>query len=141
MCPDAKAAERVAKAARFPNAQVPGIRGLGNPVTHTVWGGEGVTMRHYLDSASESIVVMVQIETVEGMNNVEEIAAVPGVGAYTSPASLCSQLTSITDVLFIGPFDLSIAHGYAPPSPDPVPEVEVLLAKIRDAAHKHGKKV
>jgi len=44
-------------------------------------------------------------------------------------------------VLFIGPFDLSIAHGYTPPSPDPVPEVEALLVKIKDAAHKHGKKV
>jgi len=90
MCPDAKAAERVVKAARFPNAHVPGSRGLGNPFTHTVWGGEDATMKQYLDNASESVVVMVQIETVEGMNNVEEIAAVPGVGECIRPVSLWS---------------------------------------------------
>ena len=59
------------------------------------------------------------------------------------PEALYSTLPangSLIDVLFIGPFDLSIAHGYPPPSPDPVPEVEKLLVKIKEAAHKHGKK-
>ena len=34
----------------------------------------------YLDGANESVLVMVQIETVQGMQNVEEIAAVDGIG-------------------------------------------------------------
>jgi 4-hydroxy-2-oxoheptanedioate aldolase len=82
MCPDAQAARRVAQAARFPTArgQTAGIRGLGNPFAHTLWGDEKATMRDYLDQASEGVVVMVQIETVEGMNNVDEIAATEGVG-------------------------------------------------------------
>ncbi|EJD50080.1 Phosphoenolpyruvate/pyruvate domain-containing protein [Auricularia subglabra TFB-10046 SS5] len=119
MCPDAAAAKRVAQAARFPPT---GIRGLGSPVAHTLWGA-GATMKQYLDGANESVLVMVQIETVQGMQNVDSIAAVDGI-----------------DVLFIGPFDLSIAHGYQPPSPDPVPEVEKLIQEIKEAAHKHGKK-
>ena len=77
MCPNAEAARRVARAARFPPV---GVRGLGSPVAHTLWGPDA-TMREYLDRANESVVVMAQIETVEGMQNVEEIAAVEGIGA------------------------------------------------------------
>lgn len=45
----------------------------------------------YLQQANGTILTMVQIETQEALNEVEEIAAVPGV-----------------DVLFIGPFDLGM---------------------------------
>lgn len=43
----------------------------------------------YLQQANDALLTMVQIETKEALDAVEEIAAVPGV-----------------DVLFIGPFDL-----------------------------------
>ncbi|KAH7102603.1 Phosphoenolpyruvate/pyruvate domain-containing protein [Auriculariales sp. MPI-PUGE-AT-0066] len=126
MCPDAEAARRVVRASKFPTAKIQGIRGLGSPVAHTVWssGERPATFREYLEGASEGVTVMVQIETREGMDNLEEIAAVEGV-----------------DVLFIGPFDLSISHGFNPPSPNPVPEVEAMITRIKDTAHKHGKKV
>jgi hypothetical protein len=44
------------------------------------------------------------------------------------------------DVLFIGPYDLSIALGYPPPSPDPHPEVEKVIQNILKASHAAGKK-
>lgn len=45
------------------------------------------------------------------------------------------------DVLFIGPSDLSLSHGYPPPSPEPHPEVEKVIQRIVKAAHGAGKKV
>jgi 4-hydroxy-2-oxoheptanedioate aldolase len=46
-------------------------------------------MTEYLQQANDSLLTMVQIETKEALEAVDEIAAVPGV-----------------DVLFVGPFDL-----------------------------------
>ena len=44
------------------------------------------------------------------------------------------------DGVFIGPYDLSLALGFPPPSPDPHPEVEKVIQKILAAAHARGKK-
>jgi len=112
----AEKAKEIVQDCRFPPV---GRRGFGSPVTHTVWG---VTAGEYLNTANDSVLVMVQIETKEGMQNVDAIAAVEGI-----------------DVLFIGPYDLSLSHSYPPPSPDPVPEVETLIQNIKAAAKKHGK--
>ncbi len=38
------------------------------------------TSAEYLDTVNESVLVMVQIETKEGVENVREIATVDGVG-------------------------------------------------------------
>jgi 4-hydroxy-2-oxoheptanedioate aldolase len=97
-----------------------GRRGFGSPFTHGVWG---VTSSEYLESANDGVVVMVQIENKEAVENVQEIAEVPGV-----------------DVLFIGPYDLSLSLGYPKPDPDPHPEVEQVIQKILKAAHAAGKK-
>ena len=42
--------------------------------------------------------------------------------------------------MFIGPYDLSLAHGYPPPSPDPHPDVEVIIQDILRRSHAKGKK-
>ncbi|KAJ7785221.1 Pyruvate/Phosphoenolpyruvate kinase-like domain-containing protein [Mycena maculata] len=68
-------------------------------------------------------VLLAQIETRQGVANAKDIAEVDGI-----------------DVLFIGPYDLSIALGYPVPSPDPHPEVEKIIQGIRQAAHRAGKK-
>jgi 4-hydroxy-2-oxoheptanedioate aldolase len=94
-----------------------------------------------LNSANENISVLVQIETREGVENVEQIAAVDGVGEYfwsTRRLIIIPPLSA--DVLFIGPYDLSISLGYAPPSPDPHPDVEKVIQKILQATHNAGKK-
>jgi 4-hydroxy-2-oxoheptanedioate aldolase len=46
----------------------------------------------------------------------------------------------LLDVLFIGPYDLSISLGYPPPSPDPHPYIEQVIQKILNEAHDAGKK-
>jgi len=112
-----KQAAAIVAAARFPPA---GIRGFGSPFTHGVWGMDAKT---YLGTANESVIVLVQIETREGVQNLDEILSVDGL-----------------DGVFIGPYDLSISHGYAPPSPDPVPDVEVIIQEILRKSHAKGKK-
>jgi len=97
-----------------------GRRGFGSPFTHGHWG---ISAAEYIKSANDSVVVMIQIETKEGVQNVDAIAAVNGI-----------------DCLFIGPYDLSLCLGYPPPSPDPHPDVEVIIQNILKSAHKAGKK-
>ncbi|KAJ7769450.1 Pyruvate/Phosphoenolpyruvate kinase-like domain-containing protein [Mycena metata] len=113
-----KAAEVVADS-RFPPG---GRRGFGSSYTHGNWGPE-VSVAEYLATANDTIVVMVQIETKEGLANVEAIAQVDGI-----------------DVLFIGPYDLSIALGYSAPAPDPHPDVEKIIQHIREVVQKAGRK-
>ena len=70
--------------------------------------------------ADEERVVMVQIETRGALDDVEEIAALPGV-----------------DVLFVGPYDLGIALGVAPGAA--TPEVQEAAGRVAAAARAHGK--
>ncbi|KAL1595750.1 hypothetical protein SLS60_009439 [Paraconiothyrium brasiliense] len=81
------------------------------------------TMTEYLQQANDSLLTMVQIETQEAVDNVEEIAAVPGI-----------------DLLFVGPFDLGNNIGH--PILDGVmkPELEQAVEKVLEATHKAGKK-
>ena len=51
----------------------------------------------YLQSANDNILVILIIETAEALDNLEDIASVPGV-----------------DVLFIGPWDMCLALGLDP---------------------------
>ncbi|KAJ6612515.1 Pyruvate/Phosphoenolpyruvate kinase-like domain-containing protein [Mycena sp. CBHHK59/15] len=118
MVSSAEKAKEVVADSRFPPT---GRRGFGSPFAHGNWG---MSMLEYLAEANSAVVVMVQIETKEGLANVKEIAEVDG----------------IADVLFIGPYDLSISLGYPAPSPDPHPEVEKIMQDIRDVVQKAGKK-
>ncbi|KAH7871290.1 Pyruvate/Phosphoenolpyruvate kinase-like domain-containing protein [Lentinula edodes] len=111
-------AHEVVLSSRFPPV---GRRGFGSPYTQENWDIQ--TAGEYLNEANESVVVLVQIETREGVQNVQAIAEVDGI-----------------DGLFIGPYDLSISLGYPPPSPDPHPQVEQVIQDILTVAHKAGKK-
>ena len=73
-------ATSVVAAARFPPQ---GIRGFGNPFTQLAWG-PGVSAADYLARANDAVLVLVQIETREGMRNLEEILSVDGVGEFPS---------------------------------------------------------
>lgn len=66
----------VPKAQRTPEA-ISGIRGAGSPFAPAVFG-QG--MGDYIATANRNTFVAVQIETVEGLENCEEIAKVDGVG-------------------------------------------------------------
>ena len=56
--------------------------------------GYGLAIDEYLDTANDNLLTVVQIETRQAVENAAAIAAVEGV-----------------DVLFVGPFDLSIGLG------------------------------
>ncbi|KAG1733373.1 Pyruvate/Phosphoenolpyruvate kinase-like domain-containing protein [Suillus paluster] len=117
MVSNAEKAREIVADSRFPPG---GRRGFGSPFTHGVWS---INAAEYIKSANDNVVIMIQIETKEGVQNVDAIAAVDGI-----------------DCLFIGPYDLSLCLGYPPPSPDPHPDVEIVIQNILKAAHKEGKK-
>jgi 4-hydroxy-2-oxoheptanedioate aldolase len=77
-------AERAAAACRYPPA---GVRSFGPIRAARAIGWEP-------ERANAEVVCIVQIETAESLDNVEEIAAAPGV-----------------DALFVGPADLAISLG------------------------------
>ncbi|KAK5987297.1 4-hydroxy-2-oxo-heptane-1,7-dioate aldolase [Cladobotryum mycophilum] len=73
--------------------------------------------------ANDAILTMVQIETKEALEAIDEIAAVDGI-----------------DVLFIGPFDLGNNLGYPMQTADGSPELRAAISKILTATKKAGKK-
>jgi 2-dehydro-3-deoxyglucarate aldolase len=81
-------AERAVAATRYPPEGVRGVAGL----TRASRFG---TMPHYLQTANRRIGVIVQLETPEALEHLDDIARVDGV-----------------DALFIGPADLSAALGH-----------------------------
>ncbi len=61
--------------------------------------------------ATDRVFCLVMVETREGVENVEEIAAVPGV-----------------DGIYVGPWDLALSHGLEAPGPETDPAIERVLA-------------
>ncbi|KAI1435076.1 HpcH/HpaI aldolase/citrate lyase family protein [Xylaria sp. CBS 124048] len=115
----AEEARQVVAAAKFPPE---GKRGLGSPFAmerfHPI-----PSMTEYLQHANNSLLTMVQIETKEALDAVEEIAAVPGI-----------------DVLFVGPFDLGNNIGYPILNGVMQPELGQAIDRILAATLKAGKK-
>jgi 4-hydroxy-2-oxoheptanedioate aldolase len=110
----AEDAAKAVAACRYPPV---GIRSSG-PVRARFYGGAD-----YQEKANDEIVIMGMIETKEGLANLDAICATPGL-----------------DAVYIGPADLSFALGLAPRGDNPDPVHMATCDKIRDAAHKHGKK-
>lgn len=94
-----------------------GIRGVAKFNRGAGFGGD---FDEYYKFAHERLVTVIQIETIEAINNVDAIAAVDGA-----------------DVLFVGPTDLSYNMGI----PDQLesPAFTEALKKVSDAAKRHGK--
>lgn len=68
-------ARSVVSFAKFPPI---GVRGQGSPFACFELGL--VTPAEYVATANESLITMVQIESADGLSNVEEICQVDGVG-------------------------------------------------------------
>lgn len=92
-----------------------GDRGVATYNRSVRWGLD----RDALVSANREITTVVQIETLEALADVDEIAAVEGV-----------------DVLFVGPLDLSYAVGQ--PLDFSAREFTSALEAVRAAAERHG---
>lgn len=77
----------------------------------------------YLKTANEQIACIVMIETKEGFDNVDAIAATPGV-----------------DALFIGPMDLTYGLGL-PPGSFADPAFLSAVKRIKSACKKHDRAI
>ena len=110
----AEDAAKAVAACRYPPV---GMRSSG-PVRAVHYGGPD-----YVAKANDEIVVMGMVETKEGLANLDAICATPGL-----------------DAIYIGPSDLAFAIGMNPRPDNPDPVHMATCDKIRDTAHKHGKK-
>ncbi|KAI1324502.1 Phosphoenolpyruvate/pyruvate domain-containing protein [Xylariaceae sp. FL0255] len=111
MCHNAEDAAKIVRYSKYPPT---GSRGYGpSYAVHALPGGG-----EYDSKADDGLVVAVQIESTSGVENVEEIAKVPGL-----------------DILLIGPFDLAkqmnVVRGGE--------EHEAAILKTLNAAHAAGK--
>ncbi|MCP1383464.1 HpcH/HpaI aldolase family protein [Runella salmonicolor] len=117
MCPkvnNAIEAKKVINGLHYPPF---GNRGVAKMVRAT---GFGQNFQAYYDASKESLLGIIQIETVEALNHLDEIAALEGV-----------------DVLFIGPADLSMELGIFGQFDNPI--FIDALQRIIQAAQKSGK--
>jgi len=83
----------------------------------------GTSGAEYFRNSNEQILLVAQIEHIDGVNNADEILSVPGI-----------------DACFIGPNDLaaSMGLGLGVSLETDIPEVVEAIARIRDTCIKHG---
>jgi 2-keto-3-deoxy-L-rhamnonate aldolase RhmA len=106
-------AEQAVKSCKYPPQ---GIRGFGPAMATSRWG---LSATDYVKFANDNVLVAVIIEQKQAIENIEEIASVPGI-----------------DILFIGANDLSFSLGVGGRLSDPV--VEEAVAKVLAAGKKHN---
>ncbi|MDI5934977.1 4-hydroxy-2-oxoheptanedioate aldolase [Halomonas kalidii] len=117
MVDSADQARELVRAMRYPPE---GIRGVGSALARASrWN----SIPDYLDKADEEMCLLVQIESREGLANLDAIAAVDGV-----------------DGVFIGPADLSASLGHRgnPGHPDVQAAIEDGIARIQKAGKAAG---
>jgi 4-hydroxy-2-oxoheptanedioate aldolase len=112
-------AKKLVLSAKFPPQ---GQRGFGSPFPQERFHPD-LDSTGYLQQANDAILTMVQIETKSALDNVEAIAAVPGI-----------------DVLFVGPFDLGNNIGHPIINGEMHESLHAAIAKTLKAANAAGKK-
>lgn len=106
-------AEQAVKSCKYPPL---GLRGFGPGMAASRWGLGG---QDYVKFANENVLVVTIIEQKLAIDNIDEIASVPGI-----------------DVLFIGANDLSFSLGVGGKLNDPL--VEDAVTKVLAAGKKYG---
>ncbi|SCW71296.1 MULTISPECIES: 4-hydroxy-2-oxoheptanedioate aldolase [unclassified Pseudomonas] len=117
MVESADQARELVRAIHYPPQ---GVRGVGSALARASrWN----SIAGYLDKADEQMCLLVQIESREGLANLDAIAAVQGV-----------------DGVFIGPADLSASMGFRgnPGHPEVQAAIEDAIARIRQAGKAAG---
>jgi 4-hydroxy-2-oxoheptanedioate aldolase len=105
-------AQQAVSACRYPPD---GIRGWG-PLRAALYGGAG-----YTEGANDEIACIVQIETAEAVDNIDEIVTVRGV-----------------DAVMIGPADLALSLGLEVRPDHSHPDHVGACKKVLEACKKHG---
>lgn len=113
MVSTAAEASAVVSACRYPPL---GRRGVGPGRA----AGYGYRIPDYLERANGSVLVTVQVENVEGLRNIDAIAAVEGI-----------------DAIFIGPGDLGVSLSTLPVAERPT--LEAAIDTIAKACRKAGR--
>ncbi|RLA44065.1 MAG: 2,4-dihydroxyhept-2-ene-1,7-dioic acid aldolase [Gammaproteobacteria bacterium] len=90
IAPQVNTAEQAERAVSYSKYPPVGQRGVGISRAH----GYGFAFQEHLQRANNEIVVVVQAEHSEAVDNIDAIAAVPGI-----------------DAVFVGPYDLSASLG------------------------------
>jgi 2-keto-3-deoxy-L-rhamnonate aldolase RhmA len=88
--PQVNTAQQASDAVRFSRYAPRGVRGVGLARAH----GYGLAFESYMESANDSVSVVVQAEHVLAAENIESIVAVEGI-----------------DAVLLGPYDLSASLG------------------------------
>ena len=108
-------AQLIVDSAKYPPA---GRRGAAFGVAHDDYAGGDIVEK--MRSANDEVLLIAQIETGRGVENVDAIAALPGI-----------------DVLWIGHFDLSNSLGV--PAQFTHPTYMAAVERVLAACAKHGK--
>jgi 4-hydroxy-2-oxoheptanedioate aldolase len=110
-------AQEMARAMRYPPE---GIRGMGSGVARS---SRWTRFPNYVNEANDQACLIVQVESIEGVRNIDSIAATSGV-----------------DGVFIGPSDLSTSMGYRgqPGHPEVEKTIEFCMERIKAAGKAAG---
>jgi len=112
LVPYIQTAEEARNAVSYTRYPPHGVRGYAGAPRASNYG----RVKGYAQRSAEEICVLLQVETIEGLKNIEEIANVEGV-----------------DGVFIGPGDLSAALGHLgnPKHPEVLKVIDEAIARIR----------
>jgi 4-hydroxy-2-oxoheptanedioate aldolase len=94
-----------------------GVRGMANMIRATDFGQ---SFEKYYEGYKDNVLGIIQIETLESLNHLDEIANIDGL-----------------DILFVGPADMTLALGIFQQFDHP--RYIETLERVRDAASKAGK--
>jgi 2-keto-3-deoxy-L-rhamnonate aldolase RhmA len=103
-------AEKAVRLCKYPPE---GSRGVGLARAH----GYGAAFQEYVSGANEDLTVIIQIEHIDAVDHIDEIAKVKGIDGW-----------------FVGPYDLSASMGM--PGATTAPEVLSAIGKVKKAAEQ-----
>jgi 2-dehydro-3-deoxyglucarate aldolase/4-hydroxy-2-oxoheptanedioate aldolase len=118
MVPMVETAEQASHIVRYAKYPPEGQRGAAFGVAHDDYSGGDVANK--IKSANSEVLLIAQIETTTGLENVDAIAATSGI-----------------DVLWVGLYDLTNFLGI--PGQMTHPRVDEAIKQTIDAANRHGK--
>jgi len=107
-------AERVVRSVRYPP-----LGARGNAMSRVMSDYERVSVREYVDWSNDEMLIVIQIETVEGLSNLDDVLSVNGI-----------------DAVMVGPNDLAISLGIPQSYEDPA--FERSLTQVIGACERHS---